>query len=192
MPSTPKPREPSLYLVLSACRDWQPGGPGHHCRTGATVASVLEDCGKAGVKAAVVITAGFSEAGNKAGEAGILLLPGNTASAWLVPTAPASSTPAQNCTPPWRYAPRPGAWPWFRRAGALGGVVLAWAEEQGLGISKFVSYGNGSRSDPGGAAALPGRRSGNRRGRPLYRKHQERAGVYAMRWKPAAGPNRWW
>ena len=33
-----------------------------------TVASVLKDCGRAGVKAAVIITAGFSEVGNDAGE----------------------------------------------------------------------------------------------------------------------------
>jgi len=34
-----------------------------------TVPSVLEDCGRAGVKAAAIITAGFSEVGNKEGEA---------------------------------------------------------------------------------------------------------------------------
>ena len=34
----------------------------------ATVGAVLEDCAAAGVKVAVVITAGFSEAGNVAGE----------------------------------------------------------------------------------------------------------------------------
>ena len=33
-----------------------------------TVPGVLEDCGRAGVKAAVIITAGFSEVGNVAGE----------------------------------------------------------------------------------------------------------------------------
>ena len=34
----------------------------------ATVPAVLEDCGRAGVRAAVIITAGFSEVGNHAGE----------------------------------------------------------------------------------------------------------------------------
>jgi acetyltransferase len=29
------------------------------------------------------------------------------------------------------------------QSGALGGAVLSWAEEQGVGFSKFVSYGNG-------------------------------------------------
>ena len=36
-----------------------------------TVAGVLEECGQAGVKAAVIISSGFSEMGNKAGEAEI-------------------------------------------------------------------------------------------------------------------------
>jgi len=30
------------------------------------------------------------------------------------------------------------------QSGAVGGVVMAWAKEFGLGISKFVSYGNGA------------------------------------------------
>ena len=30
------------------------------------------------------------------------------------------------------------------QSGALGGAVLSWAEEQGVGFSKFVSYGNGA------------------------------------------------
>jgi len=30
------------------------------------------------------------------------------------------------------------------QSGALGGAVLSWAEEQGVGLSKFVSYGNGA------------------------------------------------
>jgi acetyltransferase len=30
------------------------------------------------------------------------------------------------------------------QSGAVGGIVLAWAKEFGLGISKFVSYGNGA------------------------------------------------
>ena len=28
------------------------------------------------------------------------------------------------------------------QSGALGGAVLSWAEEQGVGFTKFVSYGN--------------------------------------------------
>ncbi len=40
----------------------------------ATVAGVLEECGQAGVKAAVVISSGFSEMGNKAGEAEIVAI----------------------------------------------------------------------------------------------------------------------
>ena len=30
------------------------------------------------------------------------------------------------------------------QSGAVGGVIPAWAKEFGLGISKFVSYGNGA------------------------------------------------
>ena len=41
----------------------------------ATVKDIMEDCGQAGVKAAVIITSGFSEVGNVAGEQEIQSLP---------------------------------------------------------------------------------------------------------------------
>ena len=38
--------------------------------------------------------------------------------------------------------PPAGAAALVSQSGALAGAVLSWAEEQGLGFSKFVSYGN--------------------------------------------------
>ena len=82
----------------------------------ATVPGVLEDCGRAGVRAAVVITAGFSEVGNDAGEVEIKRVADRHGSASSAPTAPASSTPPTTSTPRWRPTRRPGAWPSSRRA----------------------------------------------------------------------------
>src|ERR1035437_941741 len=47
------PQTPDLALIVSPA---------------ATVATMLDDCGKAGIRAAVIITSGFSEAGNSKGE----------------------------------------------------------------------------------------------------------------------------
>jgi len=111
---------------------------------GPTVAGVLEDCGRAGVKAAVIITAGFSEIGNVAGEEEIKRVAANHGIRFVGPNCAGIVNTAHSLFPTLETRPPAGGATIVAQSGAVGGVVLAWAKEYGLGISKFVSYGNGA------------------------------------------------
>jgi acetyltransferase len=109
-----------------------------------TVVSVLEDCGKAGVKAAVVITAGFKEVGNQAGEDAILAMARKYGIRMIGPNCAGMCNTKHKLFPTLEVLPPCGEVALVSQSGALAGVVLAWAAQQGLGISKFVNFGNGS------------------------------------------------
>lgn len=127
------PTRPDLVVVAS------PAG---------TVAGVLEDAGRAGVKAAVIITSGFAETGNHTGESEIL----ETARRWGIrfvgPNCAGIINAHQQFYPTLEVHPPAGRLAVISQSGALGAVLLALAGEQGTGISKFVSYGNGSDIGP--------------------------------------------
>jgi len=108
-----------------------------------SVPDTLDDCGKAGVGAAVVITSGFSEMGNHAGEAEVLAAARRNNIRIVGPNCAGIVCTSHKLFPTLEIHPPQGGVALISQSGALGGVVLAWAKEQGLGISKFVSYGNG-------------------------------------------------
>lgn len=108
----------------------------------ATVPGVLEDCGQAGVKAAVIITAGFSEVGNSAGEAEIKRVAREHGIRFIGPNCAGFVNTGHHLFPTLETRPPAGGVAIVAQSGAVGGVILAWAKEYGLGISKFVSYGN--------------------------------------------------
>lgn len=109
-----------------------------------TVASVLTDCGRAGVQAAVVITSGFSEAGNQAGEEELRRVAQEHGMRIVGPNCAGMVNTACNLYPTLELRPPSGSVALVSQSGALGGAVLARAQEERLGISKFVSYGNGA------------------------------------------------
>ena len=111
----------------------------------ATVAGILEECGQAGVKAAVIISSGFSEMGNKAGEAEIKAIAARHGIRIVGPNCAGIINTSHRLCPTMETLPPPGPVALISQSGALAGVVLGWAARDGLGISKFVSYGN--RSD---------------------------------------------
>ena len=108
----------------------------------ATVADVLEDAGKAGVKAAVIITAGFSESGNASEEQALLVVASQSGIRLVGPNCAGIVNTKHNLFPTLETRPPAGDVAFISQSGALGGAVLSWAEEQGVGLSKFVSYGN--------------------------------------------------
>jgi len=110
----------------------------------ATVPAVLEDCGRAGVAAAVVITAGFSEAGNSAGERDIKRVADRHGIRFVGPNCAGIVNTSHRLFPTLETRPPAGGVALVAQSGAIGGVFLAWAKQFGLGISKFVSYGNGA------------------------------------------------
>jgi acyl-CoA synthetase (NDP forming) len=109
-----------------------------------TVASVLEDCGRAGVRAAVVITAGFSEVGNVTAEQEIKRTADLHGIRFVGPNCAGLVNTVHHLFPTLETRPPAGGVSFIAQSGAIGGVFLAWAKEFGLGIAKFVSYGNGA------------------------------------------------
>ena len=110
----------------------------------ATVADVLEDAGAAGVKAAVVITAGFSESGNGEGEQALVRTAKCFGMRLVGPNCAGIVNTKHNLFPTLETRPPTGDVAFVSQSGALGGAVLSWAEAQGVGFSKFISYGNGA------------------------------------------------
>ncbi len=109
-----------------------------------TVPSVLEDCGAAGVEAAAIITAGFSEVGNHEAEEEIRRVAERSGVRFVGPNCAGIVNTAHSLYPTLETRPPAGATSVVAQSGAVGGVVLAWAKQYGLGIGKFVSYGNGA------------------------------------------------
>lgn len=109
-----------------------------------TVPDVLQDCGRAGVGAAVIITAGFSEVGNRAGEEDIRRVARQQTIRFVGPNCAGIVNTDHHLFPTLETRPPAGGAALVAQSGAVGGVVLSWAREYGLGISKFVSYGNGA------------------------------------------------
>jgi acyl-CoA synthetase (NDP forming) len=106
------------------------------------VAGILEECGQLGVKAAVIISSGFSEMGNKAGEAEIKAIAARHGIRIVGPNCAGIINTSHRLCPTMETLPPPGPVALISQSGALAGVVLGWAARDGLGISKFVSYGN--------------------------------------------------
>ncbi|MDD5264812.1 MAG: acetate--CoA ligase family protein [Candidatus Bipolaricaulis sp.] len=108
-----------------------------------SVPSVIEDAGRAGAKVAVVLTAGFSEVGKKAEEQAILEAARRSGIRLVGPNCAGIVNTKARLFPTLETRPPSGDVAFVSQSGALGGAVLSWAEEQGVGFSKFVSYGNG-------------------------------------------------
>lgn len=113
----------------------------------AHVVAVAEQCGRKGVRALVVISAGFAETGEEGrarqGEllrvcraAGMRLIGPNCMG--IVNTDPAVRLNATFAT----GAPPAGRIGFFSQSGALGLAIIDYASSLGLGISTFVSIGN--------------------------------------------------
>ncbi len=110
----------------------------------ATVPTVLEDCGQVGVRAAVIITAGFSETGDQRGEEEVARAARRQGIRFLGPNCAGLVNTAHSLAPTLETLPPRGGVSLIAQSGAIGGMMLAWAAEYGLGIAKFVSYGNGA------------------------------------------------
>lgn len=109
------------------------------------VPSVVEDCGKGGVRFAVVISAGFKESGSEGVErekqlkevakrAGVRLV-GPNCLGLLTPTYGLNASFAP-------FMPSPGNIALISQSGALLDALLDWSLNERIGFSKAVSLGN--------------------------------------------------
>ncbi|MFU8832896.1 MAG: GNAT family N-acetyltransferase, partial [Wenzhouxiangella sp.] len=112
------------------------------CTPPATVPGIVREAGSLGARAAVVMTAGFKQAGDQlearvltaAGEHGLRLLGPNSVGL-IIPRLRLNAS----------FAPsgaRPGNVAFVTQSGALATAVLEWAAEREIGFSCFLSLGN--------------------------------------------------
>ncbi|WP_114423648.1 acetate--CoA ligase family protein [Nocardioides houyundeii] len=116
----------------------------------AQVVAAVEDCGRAGVRAAIVYSSGFGETGDEGRENelalkrvaekyGVRLLGPNCQGFAVFSGEPLLAT-FSNAFSTGTF--RPGAVAYVGQSGAIGGAVLDKARERGIGLSLWVSTGN--------------------------------------------------
>ncbi|MBI2861499.1 MAG: acetate--CoA ligase family protein [Chloroflexi bacterium] len=110
-----------------------------------TVATVLEECGRKRVPCAIVISAGFREAGPEGAqlEEELVAIANTYQMRLLGPNClgvintfyPLNATFAEGMPEQWEVAI-------MSQSGAMGSAILDWATLNGIGFSRFVSLGN--------------------------------------------------
>ncbi|MBE3577635.1 MAG: acetate--CoA ligase family protein [Limnochordales bacterium] len=109
------------------------------------VVPVIEECGRVGVRYAVVITAGFREVGaeGKAREQELVEVARRYGVRIVGPNCLGiidTHTPMNASFAP--LLPARGNIAFISQSGAFGAAILDWAQENNVGFSKFVSLGN--------------------------------------------------
>ena len=106
------------------------------------IPALLEDLGKKGVPRIVIISAGFSEVGNREGEEAIKDIARKYRMRVIGPNCAGIMNTENNLFTSIEIRALPGETAFITQSGALGGAVLMMAEELNFGFSKFVSFGN--------------------------------------------------
>ncbi|HEX9862645.1 MAG TPA: bifunctional acetate--CoA ligase family protein/GNAT family N-acetyltransferase [Candidatus Bathyarchaeia archaeon] len=110
-----------------------------------TVPDVVEQCGKAGVKGAIIVSAGFKETGaeGKELEAKILEIKKKYGMRIIGPNCIGIIRPKINLNATFvDKVPKPGKIAFLSQSGALGSAILDWAIHENIGFSNFVSVGS--------------------------------------------------
>ena len=109
------------------------------------VEEILEDCGRKGVEAAVIVSAGFKETGGEGYEREISLR--KTAERYGIRVLGPNCLGVADTSTPLNATfaadpPSPGKVAFVSQSGALCTAALSWANENHFGFSRFVSLGN--------------------------------------------------
>jgi acyl-CoA synthetase (NDP forming) len=119
------------------------------------VPGAIEQCGQAGVKAAIIITGGFAEAG-PAGEKLQEEL-AQTARRYGVrligPNCQGVNNPHHKLCASWPLLTTKGSMAFISQSGTVGAALMDWASQDQLGVSVFVSLGNRADIDEADAIA---------------------------------------
>jgi len=110
-----------------------------------TVPEVVEQCGKAGIKGLIIISAGFKEIGpeGKALEDKILEIKQKYDLRIIGPNCLGIIRPSIRLNATFiNKMPRPGNVAFISQSGALGTAILDWAVHENVGFSYFVSVGS--------------------------------------------------
>ncbi len=106
------------------------------------IPTLLEDLGKKGVPRIIIISAGFSEVGNREEEEAIKDIARKYRMRVIGPNCAGIMNTENNLFTSIEVRALPGKTAFITQSGALGGAVLMMAEELNFGFSKFVSFGN--------------------------------------------------
>ncbi len=114
-----------------------------------SVPQVIKDCGDKGSKAVLVISAGFKETGSEGAELekAVVKIARSYGMRLIGPNCLGIYDPYSGLDTIFnpsdrQMKPVPGSVSFISQSGALGAAVLDWFAEAGIGLSKFVSYGN--------------------------------------------------
>ena len=110
-----------------------------------TVPDVVEQCGRAGIKGLIIISAGFKETGpeGKALEDKILEIKRKYDLRIIGPNCLGIIRPSIRLNATFiNKMPRPGNIAFISQSGALGTAILDWAVHENVGFSHFVSVGS--------------------------------------------------
>jgi acetyltransferase len=110
-----------------------------------TVPDVMEECGRAGVKGVIIVSAGFKETGpeGKALEDKILEIAKKYGTRVVGPNCIGIIRPRINLNATFvDKIPKPGKVAFLSQSGALGSAILDWAIHENIGFSNFVSVGS--------------------------------------------------
>jgi acetyltransferase len=110
-----------------------------------TVPDVVEQCGRAGIKGIVIISAGFKEVGpeGKALEDKISEIKRKYNLRIVGPNCLGIIRPSINLNATFiNKMPKPGNLAFISQSGALGAAILDWAIHENIGFSNFVSVGS--------------------------------------------------
>ncbi|MGQ9550809.1 MAG: acetate--CoA ligase alpha subunit [Candidatus Bathycorpusculaceae bacterium] len=110
-----------------------------------TVPEVVEQCGRAGIKGLIIISAGFKEIGpeGKALEDRILETKKKYGLRIIGPNCLGVIRPGINLNATFvSKMPKPGNIAFISQSGALGSAILDWAIHENIGFSNFVSIGS--------------------------------------------------
>ncbi len=118
----------------------------------ATVPKIVKECGEKGIKGVIIITSGFEEVGNHKGAQeikryakkyglqiigpnclGVLNMHGKIDTIFL---------PSHKLE-----RPKEGAISFLSQSGAVGSVIIDMLAHYGIGVAKFISYGNATATD---------------------------------------------
>ena len=116
------------------------------------VPEALEECGKAGVKTAVVVSGGFAEIGETELQDRIVRIADKYGIAMVGPNCLGVMDPRSGVDtlflPTYKLSKAQiGGVSFVAQSGAVGSTVLDLISEEGFGLSKFFSYGNAAQVD---------------------------------------------
>lgn len=116
------------------------------------IPDVMEQCGRKGVKGAIVLSAGFGEIGRKDLDEKLAAIVRKYKIALIGPNCLGALNPAKRVDtlffPFYKLGrPRIGDISFVTQSGAVGSCIVDMAAYFGIGFAKFVSYGNGLTLD---------------------------------------------